>query len=116
MFGYSSGEVIGKKLTTLIMSPRYADLFEKEFEVDELADKLDLFLKSCFGTIEKANRRLIRTIDSILNMAQILTAILTLKTYCLIRKNNTASETFVVVINDSKLSSCYSLVWNINFN
>jgi len=35
MFGYSSGEVIGKKLTTLLMPPRYADLFEKEFEVIE---------------------------------------------------------------------------------
>lgn len=98
------------------MPPRYVDLFEKEFEVDELADKLDLFLKSCFGTIEKANRKIIRTIDSILNMAQILTAVFTLKTYRLIGKNNTASETFVVVINNSKLPRGYPLVWNVNFN
>jgi len=55
---------------------------------DELADKIEPFLKSCFGTIEKANRRIIRTIDSILNMAQIQTGNFEIKKELLDIKND----------------------------
>ncbi len=40
---------------------------------EELADKIQPFIQSCFETIETASTRLIRTVDSILNMAQIQT-------------------------------------------